>query len=97
MMVSRWTFSPRTSTIRIGALELAQQAVASLDGSIERGLRGFLAAETNSSFFSFTSSPVCQPGGAMLSGEKPVGRPSMLFMFFRRQYFLRSSMLRVAQ
>ena len=32
---------------------------------------------------------VCQRGGAMLSGAKPVGRPSMLFMFFRAQYFRR--------
>ena len=31
--------------IRAGALELAQQAVAALDRGIQRGLRGFLAAE----------------------------------------------------
>ena len=33
------------SSVRIGALELAQQAVAALDGKIHRGLRGPLAAE----------------------------------------------------
>src|SRR5258708_10745098 len=31
--------------IRIGPLELAQQPVAALDGGVERGLRGFLAAK----------------------------------------------------
>jgi len=33
-----------------------------------------------------------QRGGAMLSGAKSVGRPSMLCIFFRPQYFLRLSM-----
>src|SRR6185295_10736493 len=32
-------------SIRIGALELAQQVVAALDGEVERRLRGVLAAE----------------------------------------------------
>jgi len=36
--------------------------------------------------------PVRQCGGAMLSGAKLVGRPSMLFMFFRPQYLRRLSM-----
>jgi hypothetical protein len=40
---------------------------------------------------------VCQRGGAMLSGAKPVGRPSMLFMFFRAQYFRRLSTPRAVQ
>src|SRR5882757_959185 len=34
-----------TSPVRIGALELAQQAVATLDGIVHRGLCGALAGE----------------------------------------------------
>jgi hypothetical protein len=36
--------------------------------------------------------PVRQCGGAMVSGAKLVGKPSMLFMFFTPQYLRRLSM-----
>ncbi len=41
--------------------------------------------------------PFRQRGGAMVSGTKPVGRPSMLCMFFKPQYFRRLSTPRSAQ
>src|SRR5262249_31689403 len=44
---SRWL----ESSARIRPLELAQQAVAALDGGVERGLRGLLAGEHMFEFF----------------------------------------------